>query len=118
MTKEKELLEIKCIKCDKQMTQKTGRYGIFIACSGYPQCTYIKNEMSKAFCPKCKEHPLQKKTWKGKAFWACSNYPTCKFSINGDIIEKKCTFCDYDFSKKINENNVCANKECKSNTEE
>lgn len=117
-TQEKELLEIECIKCGKQMTQKTGRYGKFIACSGYPECTYIKSEASKSFCPKCKEHPLQKKSWKGKTFWACSNYPTCKFSINGDIIEKKCTICDYDFFKKINENNACANKECKSNTEE
>lgn len=111
---DKELLEIECIKCNKKMTKKNGRYGTFIACSGYPQCTYIQAEMSVAPCPKCEEHKLQKKTWKGKSFWACSNYPACKFSINGDIIEKKCQECNYNFFKKTNNTESCANKDCKT----
>jgi DNA topoisomerase-1 len=113
---EKELLDIECIKCGKQMTKKIGRYGSFIACSGYPQCTYIKNETTTSLCPQCNTKPLQKKMWKGKSFWGCSNYPDCKFSINGDIIEKTCSVCTYRFFKKISDGDQCANKECKGNT--
>lgn len=107
-----ELLDILCAKCNKPMMKKMGRYGEFIACSGYPACTYIKQETTSALCLLCKKNHLGKKSWKGKIFWGCLGYPTCKFTINGDIIEKTCSHCQYPFYKKNGADLTCANKDC------
>lgn len=106
---ENALLDIKCEKCQKMMVRKMGRYGEFIACSGYPECNYILQEKSKNVCPQCNKNNLIKRGWKGKSFWGCQGYPNCKFAINGEIVEKDCLFCSYHFLK---EDGTCLNKNC------
>ena len=103
------MLDILCEKCQKPMIKKMGRFGEFIACSGYPQCNYILQEKTKNMCPGCGKNPLTKKSWKGKVFWGCKGYPDCKFSINGTMIEKDCSMCGYHFAK---EDGTCLNKDC------
>ncbi len=104
-------LNINCEKCKKPMVKKMGRYGQFIACSGYPECNNIMQEKTKALCPSCNKDHLKKRSWKGKIFWGCGNYPNCKFAINGIITENKCQKCNYDFTK---EDGSCLNKLCKN----
>lgn len=89
----KETGEI-CPQCGKPLVHRQGRYGDFEACSGFPECKYIKRPEPKegfvpAFdtkvpCPECKKHTLVLRTAskgkkKGNQFLACSGYPKCKF---------------------------------------
>jgi DNA topoisomerase-1 len=102
-------LDIFCDKCKKPMIKKMGRFGEFIACSGYPECNYIMQEKTKALCPACSKDHLKKRSWRGKIFWGCGNYPDCKFAINGSMIEKPCSICQFPFTK---EDGACLSKTC------
>ena len=75
-----------CPKCGRPMIYKMGRFGKFEACSGYPECKYIKNEkkaepkMTDEVCPNCGS-PIVIKKGRWGEFKACSNYPKCKTII-------------------------------------
>lgn len=112
-----ELLDETCPKCGSQLQRRIGRFGPFIACSGYPACKYIKQEESSFICPECKKNKLIKRSWKGRTFWGCSGYPECRFSIPGDIEEVPCPVCESPYMlKKVDKSGeiklVCNNKEC------
>lgn len=116
-----KLLEEKCPQCSKQLRQMSGRYGPFIACSGYPDCKYIKQTKADFACPQDKGDVV-KKVWQGKPFWGCANYPKCKFVIFGDIEQTPCPQCKLPFLvKKVNKQGTvtltCSNKECGYATE-
>ncbi|MHB1697599.1 MAG: type I DNA topoisomerase [bacterium] len=72
-----------CEKCGKPMVIKTGRYGKFLSCGGYPECKNIKPipvklNKSKIPCPTgCGGYLTEKRTKKGRKFYGCSNYPKC-----------------------------------------
>ncbi len=79
-----EVRKEKCPKCGRDLVIKWGRNGRFIACTGYPECTYTRPldedvEETKEICPKCGA-PLVVKVGKFGRFLACSNYPECKFT--------------------------------------
>ena len=100
-----------------KLRQMVGRYGPFVACSGYPDCKYIQQTKATFKCPLDKKGDVVKKTWKGKTFWGCSNYPKCKFVIFGDIEQKKCPECKAPFlvkkyDKQGNISLACNTKEC------
>ena len=80
-----------CDKCGKPMVIKNGRFGRFLACSGYPECKNtkkiagagaIKEENGEVMkCPKCGEGLVtRKRTKKGRFFFGCSRYPDCDFA--------------------------------------
>ena len=80
----------KCPECGKNLTLRMGRYGKFLACSGYPECRFSKplgddkNEekvVSEEKCPECGGALNLKQSRFGK-FWACENYPKCKYTQN------------------------------------
>jgi DNA topoisomerase-1 len=77
-------LEEKCPLCGKQVVIKSGRYGRFKACSGYPECQYkesLKKSEAKPLdekCPECGSNLVQRRGRYG-LFIACSNYPACKY---------------------------------------
>jgi DNA topoisomerase-1 len=88
---EKETDE-KCEKCGKNMVVKFGRFGKFLACSGFPDCKntkpYVSEELGK--CPKCgKGFVVQKKTKNRRVFYGCSEYPNCDWAAwkkpNGEV---------------------------------
>ncbi len=111
-------LEEKCPKCEKQLRQVQGKYGKFVACSGYPNCTYIQTVRAGFDCPACKTGDIIQRVFKGSKFWGCSNYPNCKFLASGQIEPKACRSCKWPFViKRVSGNEeetlVCANKECK-----
>ncbi|MFC2071318.1 type I DNA topoisomerase [Chloroflexota bacterium] len=109
-----EVTEEICPKCGKPMVVKTGRFGKFIACSGYPECKSTKSFQIKigVNCPQCDGELIQRVSKKKRTFYGCGNYPDCTFAINtkplplpcpkcGSLLteyrgtQAKCTKCDY-----------------------
>ncbi|MCC7543294.1 type I DNA topoisomerase [bacterium] len=73
----------KCDLCGKMMVIKQGRFGQFLACSGWPDCKNAKPILKKTGidCPDCREGELvERKTKKGRRFWGCSRYPDCEYT--------------------------------------
>ncbi|MCL4392271.1 type I DNA topoisomerase [Patescibacteria group bacterium] len=80
-----QVTDEKCDKCGRPMVIKMGRFGKFLACSGFPECKNTKSivKPSEKFgpCPKCGEGEIRlKKTKKGRIFYGCSRYPDCDWS--------------------------------------
>jgi DNA topoisomerase-1 len=113
---EPQLLDIKCPQCTKSMRKLRGKYGEFVACSGYPECKYIQQEKAWFPCP-LDGGDVVKRKWRGGTFWGCNNYPKCKFAIFGEIEHQACPKCKSPYLiKKVNKEGVvtllCGNKEC------
>jgi len=112
-----QLLEEKCPECGKPLRRVVGKFGPFIACSGYPKCTYIHKVKAKFKCPKCKKGAIVKRKWRGGTFWGCDRYPDCKFAVFGDIEQTPCPKCKLPFLvKKVAKDGkitlFCHDKKC------
>lgn len=83
----------KCDKCGKAMVERIGRYGKFLACSGFPNCKNTKTLARKSLglkCEECKEGDVvEKRTRAGKKFWGCSRWPDCEYASWEDPTEKQ-----------------------------
>jgi DNA topoisomerase-1 len=87
-------LEEKCPKCDRNMVLRHGKYGEFTSCSGYPECTYIKQNTIGVPCPLCKDGEIaEKKARRGNYFYGCTNYPKCEFTSNYKPVAETCPKC-------------------------
>jgi DNA topoisomerase I len=95
-----------CPKCGKPMVQKDGRFGLFLACTGYPECTHTESMMSEnghkdigVTCkePGCAGRIVEKKSKRGKIFYGCSRYPECKFASWDRPVDKSCPQCNAPF---------------------
>lgn len=111
------LLEETCPNCGKQLREIQGRFGIFKACSGYPECKYIPQVKASFVCPACKQGDVIQRKWKGGIMWGCGNYPKCKFAVFSDIEQTPCPQCKLPFlMKKYDKDGkmslLCSNKEC------
>jgi DNA topoisomerase I len=88
-----------CDKCQSPMIIKEGRFGAFMACSGYPECKNTKS-MTKPLdvnCPKCNSALIAKRTKKGKVFYGCQGYPACDFALWDEPIPEPCPTCQHPF---------------------
>lgn len=115
---EDEVSDEICEKCGKHLVYKLGRFGKFLACSGFPDCRNTKPIIKDigVACPKCKEgHVVERRSKKGRVFFGCDRYPECDFvswdkpstkpcpNCSSLMVEKKskqgvklqCTSCDY-----------------------
>jgi DNA topoisomerase-1 len=88
------VLEEMCPKCGKPLLQRDGQYGEFIACSGYPKCKYVKQELLEVPCPKDGGDIAVRKTRRGDIFYGCVNYPKCDFASNLKLVNQTCPKCD------------------------
>jgi len=91
-----EVVEETCPKCGKPLAVKVGRFGKFLACTGYPECKFTKSFQIKTGvkCPKCGVGELvQKVNKKKKVFYGCSNYPNCDFATNYKPLPQPCPKC-------------------------
>ncbi len=86
MRPEPELVGEQCPECGRDLVVKSGRFGEFIACSGYPDCKYTRNivRTTGIKCPKCGEGELVRRRAakgkvKGRMFYGCNRYPDCDF---------------------------------------
>ncbi|MEE9543381.1 MAG: type I DNA topoisomerase [Thermodesulfobacteriota bacterium] len=71
-----------CPNCGKPMIKKTGRFGRFLACTGYPECKTTKPFSLGIKCSNegCDGSLVERRTKKGRTFYGCSNYPKCDFA--------------------------------------
>ncbi len=85
-----------CDICGKPMVIKIGRFGKFLACSGFPDCTNTKKIIKDTggICPKCGKKVLQQKSKKGKKFFGCQGYPECDFMTWDTPTSDKCPKCN------------------------
>ena len=91
-----QTVDMKCPQCNRQLVQRIGKFGPFIACPGYPECKYIHQDKLAMPCPQCKG-AITKRRWRGGTFWGCSNYPKCKFAIFSDVKEQPCPKCKHPY---------------------
>ena len=84
-----------CELCGRPMVIKTGRFGEFIACSGYPECKNTKPivKPTGVKCPECGKEIVERRSRKGKIFYGCSGYPDCKVSFWYRPVDKTCPKC-------------------------
>jgi DNA topoisomerase I len=89
-----EPTDIKCEKCGKTMFKKLGKFGFFLACSGFPECRNAKS-LPLGKCPKsgCDGDVVKRSSKKGRPFYACSNYPECDFITRENPSDKSCHKC-------------------------
>ncbi|MBL7141620.1 type I DNA topoisomerase [Patescibacteria group bacterium] len=116
-----EQTDEKCPKCNEPLVIKMGRFGKFLACTGFPKCRYTKSltdssgnnhEKIDLPCPKCDGEIVKKRTRKGKFFYGCSNWPKCDFAVWDEPTDEKCPKCKSIMVKK-GDQIKCSNKECK-----
>jgi DNA topoisomerase-1 len=112
-----------CEKCGNFMVIKHGRFGKFLACSNYPDCSFTKSIINKTGvkCPRCNGDIVVRKTKKGRFFYGCSNYPECNFMTWNQPINRKCPECESILVTHNTKNKKvikCSNKDCKYKEEE
>ncbi|MCR4626642.1 MAG: topoisomerase DNA-binding C4 zinc finger domain-containing protein, partial [Treponema sp.] len=108
-----------CEKCGKPMVKKLGRFGFFLACSGFPECHNTKAiPLAKCPVPGCTgDIVVRKAKGRGKEFYGCTNYPTCSFiSHFKPLPDQYCPKCGWflveKFDKKNGSYKACINPDC------
>jgi DNA topoisomerase-1 len=121
-----DLTDKSCDKCGRPMVIKRGRYGEFMACSGYPECKNTVSLNSNGSgrptgvqCPAngCDGELIEKKSRRGKIFYGCNRFPTCDFATWDRPVDKACPACGAGFMvmKKTKRDGAflaCLNPEC------
>ena len=107
-----------CDKCGKPMLKKLGRFGFFLACSGFPECHNTKSiPLAKCPCKDCNGDIVERKTkGRGKSFFGCTNYPKCTFISHFKPIDQYCPKCGWFLVEKYDKKNgaykSCINPDC------
>lgn len=105
-----------CEICGRPMVIKTGRFGEFLACSGYPECRNTRPIVKKTGvkCPNCGKDIVVRRSKKGKVFYGCSGYPECKTVFWYKPVEKKCPKCGSLLVERKGKGYklACSNKDC------
>ena len=86
-----------CETCERPMVIKSGRFGRFLSCSGFPECRNARPLVEKVgvSCPECGHDIVQKRQRgkRGRRFYGCSNYPACDFATNQRPLPTRCPDC-------------------------
>ena len=113
-----EQTDLKCDLCGKPMVKKLGRFGYFLACSGFPECHNTKSiPLAKCPCKGCGGDIVERKTkGRGKSFYGCTNYLKCNFISHFKPIDQYCPQCGWflveKFDKKNGSYKSCINPDC------
>ncbi len=111
----------KCPECRSDLTWRHGRFGAFVACSGYPTCRYIKKNQGKEvglLCPECHLGQVLERSGRwGRSFYGCARYPACRFTAYHRPIPEPCPDCARPYllekeTKKEGKVIFCSNEEC------
>lgn len=106
----------KCPECGRPLAVKEGRFGEFLACTGYPECKYTKPivKSTGVKCPDCGGDIVAKRGKSGKIFYGCSNYPSCTRAFWYKPIDRKCPECGSLLLERRTKgaNYVCSNEKC------
>jgi DNA topoisomerase-1 len=112
-----QILDEKCPSCGRNLVIKQGRFGEFTACTGYPECKYVKQKSTGVSCPKDGGDVVERKSRRGKVFYGCANYPKCDFTLWNKPVLEPCPKCGWTFltekvTKRHGRQLICANEEC------
>jgi DNA topoisomerase-1 len=112
-----QILDEKCPNCGRNLVLKQGRFGEFTACTGYPECKYVKQKSTGVACPKDGGDIVERKSRRGKVFYGCANYPKCDFTLWNKPVPEPCPKCGWAFlTEKITKRHgrqlICANEAC------
>ena len=111
-----QITDEKCELCGRPMAIKAGRFGEFLACTGYPECKNTKAivKSTGVKCPDCGGDIVAKRGRSGKIFYGCSNYPTCTRAFWYKPVDKKCPECGALLLERRTKggNYVCSNEKC------
>ena len=93
-----------CEKCGRPMVIKRGRFGEFLACSGYPECKNTKPLTTGVPCPEpgCTGELVKRRSKRGKIFYSCSRYPECKYAVWDKPVAKTCPLCGWKILVEVN----------------
>lgn len=107
-----------CPQCGRPLLIKHGRFGKFLACSGFPDCRHTEsvNQDIGVSCPRCGGAVLALKSRKGRSFYGCSNFPACEFRSWNKPTGETCSECGEPIIEKLNRNketeHLCSNSAC------
>ncbi len=115
-----------CVKCGKPMVKKEGRFGLFLACTGYPDCKHTESvsgggnaKKIGVSCPNpdCDGDIVEKKSKRGKIFFGCSKFPDCTFATWDKPVDKTCPDCSRPYllfkeTKREGQFLKCPNRDC------
>ncbi|MBE6875792.1 MAG: type I DNA topoisomerase [Ruminococcus sp.] len=111
-----EKTDIVCEQCGKPMVIKIGRFGKFLACTGYPECTNTHKivQETSGICPRCGKKIVLKKSKRGRSFYGCSGYPDCNFMTWNVPLEETCPQCQSTLFQKGGKSGklVCEKEGC------
>jgi DNA topoisomerase-1 len=82
-----------CPQCGRPLVRKHGRFGEFIACTGYPECRYTRPVGIGVNCPLCGSDIVARRTRRGRTFYGCSSYPNCTFTSWDQPVDRPCPQC-------------------------
>jgi len=107
-----------CPVCGRELVRKQGRFGTFIACSGYPECTYTRPVGIGVSCPKCGGEVVERRSRRGRIFYGCANYPACDFTSWDRPTERRCGRCGYPMALRRSRRGEayyrCVNTSCRA----
>ena len=110
-----------CEYCGRRMVIKSGKYGKFMACPGYPECKNTKPIVvdTGAKCPKCGGRILQKYSKNNNKYYGCENNPTCDFMTWYEPTKENCPTCGSVLLKKTGWKKIklCSKEGCSYNTQ-
>ena len=111
---EEDTTDIPCDKCGRMMVIKTGRYGRFLACPGYPECKNAKPLIvnTGAKCPVCGGEIIERKSKKGHVFYGCGSWPKCNFMSWDAPAGEDCPKCGKALFKKKGGKLICMAEGC------
>ncbi|MDY3239931.1 MAG: type I DNA topoisomerase [Anaerovoracaceae bacterium] len=113
---EDQITDEVCELCGKPMAIKSGRFGEFLACTGYPECKNTKAivQTIDVKCPDCGGDIVVKRGKSGKVFYGCSNYPDCKKAFWYKPTNQKCPQCGSLLLERKTKSShlVCSNDQC------
>ena len=112
-----EVTDEVCEVCGRNMVVKMGRFGKFLACPGFPECTNTKPivERMPGRCPKCGSTILKRKSKKGYAYYACERGADCGFMTWDVPTAEDCPKCGFTMFKKSGRGRMkpfCINETC------
>jgi DNA topoisomerase I len=114
-----EETDITCEKCGKRFVKKLGRFGYFLACSGFPECRNTRSvPLAKCPRPGCGGDIVARRRAKGRGreFYGCTNYPDCDFISYYKPTSGFCPSCGWffveKFDRKAGSRKACINPEC------
>ena len=111
-----EETDVVCELCGRNMVIKYGKYGKFLACPGFPECSNTKKIVTETegSCPRCGKKMLLKKSKKGRSFYGCEGFPDCNFMTWNVPTAEKCPECGKTLFTKGGKSGklVCENEGC------